>query len=297
MNFNTIIKTISFLVVILIVLSFSGCKKISEGYSSVFSSDVATTTSDNTISDESSASNIENSETASEVLSTASETNNSVSSSTSTKAESASQSTSPTCSHERFWGDGILIINDWHDRLPGVENRYTLTPNTCTENRQIVYKCPICSEPVLYEEIEPIGHNFSDEEELLTYPSGRSDGSYGYRCQNWNCDETQISRTIPKLTGDYSGIDSCFSISRGTENEDVYIIEHYITIFDERTGGSIPTIRYDVNTLRGEIEFINADGELVKHTIYLEQDKLDDGWHYRGYIRDNSYYVDYWKMA
>lgn len=247
--------------------------------------------------DESSASNIENSETASEVLSTASETNNSVGSSTSPKAESTKQSTSSSCSHPKFWGDGILVIYDWHDRLPGVENRYTLTPNTCTEKRKVVYKCPVCSEPILYEEIEPLGHNFSGEEELLTYPSGRSDGRYGYRCQNSNCSETKISRTIPKLTGDYSGIDSCFSISSCTENRDVYIIEYYITIFDKRTSGSIPTIRYGVNTLQGEIEFINANGELVKHTIYLERDKLDDGWHYRGYIRDNSYYVDYCKMA
>lgn len=297
MNFNKIIKITSFLVAILMVLSFGGCKRIPEDYSSIVSSDVAIITSDNNTSDESFVSNIEDSATASEIFSTASETNNPVGSSTSQKEDSTNQSTSSKCSHERFWGDGILVIYDWHDRLPGVENRYTLTPNTCTENRQVVYKCPICSEPVLYEEIEPIGHNFSEEEELLKYPSGRSDGSYGYRCQNNNCSETQISRTIPKLTGDYSGIDSCFSILSGTEKEDIYKIEYYLTIFDERTGGSIPTIRYDVNALRGEIELINANGELVKYSIYLEQDKLDDGWQYRGFIRDNSYYVDYCKLA
>lgn len=300
------IKIISLFILSSLVCSLSGCSNISEEDSALISSNVLESVSENIIPNENLASDAENIQSGSEITesesdtsSIASETNNVVNSQTSSKIESSNQSTATKsqCSHPKFWGDGILVIYDWHDRLPGVENRYTLTPNTCTENRKVVYKCPVCSEPVLYEEIEPLGHNFSGEEELLTYPSGKSDGSYGYRCQNNSCSETQISRTIPKLTGDYSGIDSCFSILSGTEKEDIYKIEYYLTIFDERTGGSIPTIRYDVNALRGEIELINANGELVKYSIYLEQDKLDDGWHYRGFIRDNSYYVDYCKLA
>ncbi|MBR6532936.1 MAG: RNA polymerase sigma factor [Clostridia bacterium] len=213
--------------------------------------------------------------------------------STETSSVTETPVTKPTCSHEKYFKDdgGLHFIGGWADREPGVENRFELYAE-CTEKRHVVYKCPQCLEPVLYEELEALGHDFSGEETVLLYPSVSKAGSYGKTCQRDLCNETMLTTTIPKRTGDYSTIDSCFTVGvSGIDNQEYYQMEDPdIYISDARTWGSVPTITYDTQKNIGTIEFLGQDGTVITHTITVDFDLISQGYGYYGKILENGQY-------
>lgn len=208
----------------------------------------------------------------------------------------------PTCSHGNYFKDkgyGIPPMpGNWFDMKPGVENRAVVDLG-CTEKRIVVYKCPQCLEPVFYEELEPIGHNFSGEEVLLFYPSVNKAGSYGKKCQGVGCYETKLTTAIPKRAGDYSTIDSCFTVSISeSNNQECYKMEELeIIIRDYRTWGSVPTITYDKQANLVTIKFLRQDGTTAIHTIMIDSNHMDhinQGWWYSGDILENGQYDGYY---
>lgn len=206
--------------------------------------------------------------------------------------ESAEQSSKLACTHEKYFkGEGILLIPGFYDIQPGIENRVELSAE-CTEKRHVVYKCPQCFEPVLYEELEPKGHDFPGEDTVIFYPSVEKEGSYGKRCQRSNCNGVLSTKPIAKRTGNYSTIDSCFTVGVSNfDNGEYYTIENRsIHISDHRTWGNVPTIKYDLQTNKGTIEFIGKDNLPVQHYISIDMKLINQGYAYYGTILDNGLY-------
>ncbi|MBQ8765977.1 MAG: hypothetical protein IJZ16_04165 [Clostridia bacterium] len=166
----------------------------------------------------------------------------------------------------------------------GVENRTTVEPDCVNEGYEI-YRCPDCMEMAIYKTIEPLGHDFSDEEEFVKYPSAIEDGAYGRRCkrekQNGNpCGEYVQTRVIPKRSGDYSSVDSCFSVDYYSGNQEVYTMdEPWIRIDDERRWGAVPTIKYNSADKSVYIAYRNQNNELIEVTEKYNEEYASQGYY------------------
>ncbi len=208
-------------------------------------------------------------------------------------ATTTSKKTTSKCAHPNYFEDdsGLHWIGGWSEVKPGVENRYELYAE-CNEPRDVIYKCLVCSEPVLYETLEPLGHDFSGKDEVLLYPTVNSVGSYGKRCQRFSCQETMLTTPIPKRGGSYATIDSCLSVDiSGYDNRESYFIENPdVRISDARTWGNVPTITFDAASCTGTISFIKQDGTLFEVEITVDKDLLSQGWGYRGTISESGGY-------
>ena len=206
------------------------------------------------------------------------------------KPTSSNKGSYSKCSHPNYWEqtEGICFIGGWYDVKPGVEHRFALSA-LCEEEREVVYKCPTCSEPVLYELLEPLGHDFSGEEEVLIYPSTKKGGSFGKICQREMCNEKLYTVTIPKRSGNYSGIASCFKVNIKSNNQEWYSIESLdVHVIDKRTWGSVPTITFDTSSLEGKIVFANSDGSIQDCNFYVDKATLNDGYSFYCSITDDG---------
>ncbi len=232
------------------------------------------------------------------IVTTRKQTSTTIPSST-TKNTATSTTTKTKCCQRYKEGSLVVLGGDWRERKPGIENRIALMAD-CTEKRPVVYKCPQCLEIALYEELEPKGHDFSGGEEILIrYPTVEQEGCYGIRCQGLRCGETKITKTLPKRTGDYSTIDSCFEvvitglIPSGEWYE--YKTEDLeFSIADKRTWGSVPTITYDAKSNSGTVSVLQKDGSFVTYSFTIDLEKIAQGMHYTGRIQENGVYSGYY---
>lgn len=189
----------------------------------------------------------------------------------------------------------------WYDRKPGIENKFELFTK-CEEPREVIYKCPVCLEPVLVETLDPLGHDFSGEEEIVMYPSVSKEGSWGIKCSGraGYCGEILFTTSIPKRGGNYDSIDSCFTVKvSSSDNHESYYIDYCnISISDFRTWGNVPTIEFDTKTYTGTISYVLQDGSLYKKNIYIDKTIMTEGVHYLGKILESGEYEDrYWTLA
>ena len=273
----------------LILCCFVSCTKKAEDNIPTTSSSVNSAVSENS-SDEVSAegtveSNVDSSDTeAEDTSSEASSNTHSNSSATSSKVTS-SESPKPKCTHENYFDEGdIFFIGGWYSNEPGIETKYEM-PATCEQLIDVIYRCEVCLEGVLYEQKPPKGHDFSGEEEVLVYPSIDKEGCYGKKCKNYGCNETLQTAPIPKRSGDYSTIDSCFTVSVSEfDNCEYYILNSpYICIGDWRTWGSVPVIKYNIEENFGTIDFYSQQGVPVTFYFGVDMDLIEQG--YRSHIR------------
>lgn len=207
-----------------------------------------------------------------------------------TSIVSSAPSNSSKCSHPDYWegSTGLHWIGALSaDVQPGIENSVTLSA-PCESPREVVYKCPICLEPVLVETLEPLGHDFSGEEEVIAYPTLDSEGSWGIKCVGYHnmCKEIKLTTTIPKRGGSYETIDSCFTIS----GNDYTIDNPDMIIMDRRTWGDVPTIVFDTESCVGTISYIQQDGTLYEAAIVVDKALLSEGWRYKGTLLDSGEY-------
>lgn len=284
-------KFIILLLSIIISFTFSSCKKLSQENSSATESISSTFTSV--------YSELENSEETPPLDESSFATTSSTSQEQTPSAPSSNSSpttSSPSnlskCTHPDYWegSTGLHWIANWYDKEPGIENKFTLLA-ACEEPREVVYKCPNCLEPVLVETLEPSGHDFSGEEEVLSYPTVNSEGNWGIRCKSiLGCFETKLTTPIPKRGGSYETIDSCFMIS----GNDYEIDNPYMIIMDRRTWGDVPTIVFDTESCVGTISYLQQDGSLYKAAIVVDKALSSEGWCYKGTILDSGEYsVEY----
>ena len=265
-------------------IAFTSCKKLPENISSVNESDIFV--SDGPTFSSSSSEQTSNEE---EIISyTQTET---VPSTTSSQVTSSTTQIISKCTHPDYWEGhtGLHWIGFWNEIEPGVEYRREIFAE-CEEPRKVVYKCPKCFEPILYETLSPRGHDFSGEEEVIHYPTLHSEGSWGKTCQSITCNETTLTTAIPKRGGSYETIDSCFTIN----GNDYAIDNPDVIIMDRRTWGDVPTIVFNTESLAGTITYALQDGSSYESSIILDKDLLSEGWGYRGTILDSGIYkVEY----
>ncbi len=211
-------------------------------------------------------------------------------SSSNNSSETSHPSNSSKCTHPDYWNGhtGLHWIGALSaDVAPGAENKVTLSA-PCESSREVVYKCPICLEPVLLETLEPLGHDFSGEEEVITYPTLNSEGSWGIKCVGYHnmCKEIKLTTTIPKRGGSYETIDSCFTIS----GNDYKMDSPDMIIMDRRTWGDVPTIVFDPTACIGTISYVQKDGTLFQAGIAVDKTLLNEGWRYKGTILETGIY-------
>ena len=276
-------KILGLFLILFIIFSFTSCRKQSLEFSS-FVSEKAYNTDINT----SSISSSEFEKNTESYVSVAQSQTSAAKVSSDTSLRTSTPTNSTKCTHPDFWEGhtGLHFIGGWYDRKAGIENKFTLSAK-CEEQRKMVYKCPICFEPVLVETLEPTGHDFSGKEEVLAYPTVNSEGSWGIRCQSpLGCLETKLTTTIPKRGGSYETIDSCFTIS----GNDYKIDNPYMIIMDRRTWGDVPTIIFDTSSCTGTISYVQKDGTLYQTKIIVDIALLNEGWRYKGTILESGEY-------
>lgn len=220
-------------------------------------------------------------------------------SSSTTNIRTTTTTTKVKCCQRYEEGSLVVLGGNWREREPGVENRIELMAK-CTEKRPVVYKCPQCLEIALYEELEPLGHDFSSGKETVgMYPTVGQEGYYQTPCQRELCYEWKRTRTIPKRTGDYSTIDSCFEVIIDSGECYKYKAEDLeFSIRDERTWGRVPTITYDAESNSGTVSFFQKDESFVTYSFTVNLEKLAQGKNYTGRIKeDGTYNESYWSLS
>ena len=190
-----------------------------------------------------------------------------------------------TCTHKV--SDTFYLAGD---TALGVENRTEAALDDCTDEREVIYQCPVCRETAIYEVLPPLGHDFSGEEELVFYPTALEDGCYGKRCRrDFQCEGYIATRIIPKRSGDYSGIDPRFQVSYMHAREEVYKMDDPpIEIHDQRTWGSVPQITYDDSTYTVTIITVDPAGDPVTYEVQIDMDNINDGWWALIYLLDEG---------
>ena len=148
-----------------------------------------------------------------------------------------------------------------------------------------------------------------DNETILVYPTALREGYYGKRCIQTKygntggiqevCAKVQITKKIPKRSGNYSSIDPAFKVK--FSNDDPRYAPGYsewyqmiegpdFYIVDSRTCGAVPTILYNKSESIITITVELKNGTIHTHNFDVTQitEFLNQGYMVNGRITDDT---------